>query len=120
MDISDVLSHFEPFDLSVTRYAAGSYNADGNWVAGSTSTVTRAVVITPASFKQIEHLPEGLRTRQVLQVFADGDLRTANEPAGTQADTFTLGGKTFEVQSIEDWSANGGFWRALAVKVQAS
>lgn len=120
MDISDALNHFDPFDLEVTRFSAGAYGSDGLFVQGSTSVVTRSVVIVPATGKILEQLPEGLRTRQTLQVFSKDELLTGNEPNGIQADRFTHGGKVFEVQHVDDWNANGGFWRALATKVEAT
>lgn len=117
IDLSGLLGIFGTGALTVTRRGAATLSA-GFWTPGTTSTITLTdAVVHPLTGRQLEALPEGLRTREPLAVFSATALRTAAEPAGVGADTFTWGGVTYEVQTVENWAANGNFYRHVAVKV---
>lgn len=101
--------------ITVTRRAAGSYVA-GRYVAGSESDVTMSAVVVPATPEDLKKLPEGRRAEKVLVVTTKQELRVADQ-GGHQADRIAYAGETIEVESVEDFGAVAGYWRALAVKV---
>lgn len=117
MNLSSVVGSFSNAALTVTRYAAGT-RANGLWQEGSTSqVVVDPAVVAPLRGKEVEVLPEGLRTKRALQVFSTVALQSTDEAAGIRGDRFAWGGETFEVQLVEDWQTLAEYWRAIATKV---
>ena len=102
----------------VTRFAADSYDAEGRLVKGAGSAVQVVASVQPVNGRDLLRLPEGLRTKELRALFATSALQTANEVAGTRADQVLIGADTYEVQTVEDWSTSGGFWKAIAAKVE--
>lgn len=52
----------EAVNVSLTTRAAGSYNADGNFVPGAPTTTTIRAAIQPVKGNQLMDMPEGIRT----------------------------------------------------------
>lgn len=77
------------------------------------------VVVVPGAGKFVERLPEGLRTREAIRVYTTTQLQSADDPGGAPPDLIDWQGKTYEVQIIEDWTAHGGAFKVLALKVEA-
>lgn len=105
--------------VTVTRRAAPTTDGHGRALQGATSTHSITANVQPATGRDLLRLPEGQRTREHIAIWTDGDLRTANEHAGTPADVVTWKGRTYEVQLIEPWSDLGGYVKAVAAKVEA-
>lgn len=114
MRLSPVVESFAT-TVTLTRTAEGSY-VEGRYVPGVSTTSELRAAVSPASPRDLQALPEGLRTEQLMQFFASVALRTA-EAAGSPADRVTFGGYTYEIQHVEDWSVQAGYWRAVGVKV---
>ncbi len=53
-----------------------------------------------------------------LPARATSEPRCADKTASTDGDRFTHGGVVFEVVQVADWSAAGGYWRAVAARVE--
>lgn len=119
-DLSDVITTLATETVSVARPAASSYNSDGILVVGGTaSTFSAAAVVVPATGKDLQRLPEGFNTREVVALLTAAELRTASDVAGTRADVVTLTEGTYEVFHVENWKRSGNFYRSLAMKVEA-
>lgn len=106
-------------NITVTRSVAGVYTS-GRWVPGATSPVTVRASVQPATPKQLERLPEGLRTKAGVSVWSTTALRTADEATGLVADVIAWDGASWEVQQVEHWGhyAPGmEHWRAVATRV---
>jgi hypothetical protein len=86
--------------LTVTRTAAGQF-IDGDWIDGSTSTITVPASVQPMTEREIRRLPEAIRTTASLKVYSDSQLRPADEHAGTKGDTFAWDGYTWVVVGSE-------------------
>lgn len=119
IDLRSVIADFgEP--LVVER------RAPGTWIAGiytesyAVATDVGLASIQPGVDKSVV-LPEGVRQEDALTVYSITLLRGAEDPEGYSADRFTYRLRTFEVQSIEDWSAGnqGLYYRAIALRVKA-
>lgn len=120
ISLAALVSVFGTGALTVTRRAAGT-RSGGFYTPGSSSTVTfDPAVVHPITGRELRALPEGYRTREPIAVYTTAALRTASEPDGTPPDLVTWKGETYEVQAVEDWSSNGAFWRAVALKVATS
>lgn len=104
-------------DVTRKRYAAGTWVA-GGFVAGAATSSTIKASVQPATGRDLLRLNEGLRTRDVVKVFAAlGDLRTADETAATPADRVVHLGEEYEVVEVEAWAmAQMPHVEALAVR----
>jgi len=100
--IPEPSDHFATFTRK--RRAGGSY-VDGRWVDGAAEPdVDLVASVQPVSGRDLLRLPEGLRTRDTIAVITNGELRTANETAGLQADRLVVGGEEWEIVALDDWT----------------
>jgi hypothetical protein len=102
---------------SVSRSVAGT-RSKGVYTPGARSSVAVTMAVQPMTARELQVQPEGLRERQLLKCYATSELRPASQTGGTDGDRFTYRGATYEVTSVSDWSDEGGFWRAVAARVQ--
>ncbi len=105
-----------PQVLDVTRSTAGTLTL-GVRSPGATSVVQVTASVQPLGPREIQLLPEGVRTRFPVKLFATSELRAAGDVTGAAGDKFTFAGRTFEVIAVEDWSTHGGYWKAIAARV---
>lgn len=119
MSILDTILALSSGTYDVTRYEPSSYDDNGRLVEGASSTLQVVASVQPISGRELLRLDEGLRTKEPLAIWSTTALRTADAQAGTRADRLTVGGLTYEVQLVEDWSASGGGWKSVAAKVEA-
>lgn len=82
---------------------------DGFQVPGTPSTFNILGHIQQAQSKDLQNLPEGQRTQDWKVLWTATQL--------LNADRVTDGGVEYVVQRIEDWSQDGGFYKALMTKV---
>ena len=95
----------EAVNVTLTREAAGHYDDDGNWVPGEPTNSTISAAIQPASGRQLEDLPDGIRNEARWLVWSRSELRLD--------DKITHAGSSDRVMHV--WPrADGGFWRAAA------
>lgn len=99
--IPGIEAHFE--DVTRLRAAAGSYDFanGGRWTGAGTDAAVIRASVQPASEKDLLRLPEGLRTRDMVTILTDDELRTANETAQTEADRIEHQGEQYEVVAVE-------------------
>lgn len=74
-----------------------------------------AAVVYPATGKTLRALPEAKRYEETIKVISQVELRTAQEGAH-YADVIEYQGKTYEVATLMDWSANANFYSALCTR----
>ena len=91
--------------LTVTREDTdtGAYNADGDWVKGTTSQFTITASVQPLTGKEMELLPEGRRESQSYKLYSATKLLTVKTAPKDNADLVTYDGRNFEVLIVEDW-----------------
>ena len=82
---------------------------DGFQVEGTPTTFNIQGHIQQAQPKDLQNQPEGQRTQDWRVLWTATQLLAA--------DRVTEGGVEYIVQSIEDWSADGGFFKALMTEV---
>ncbi len=116
MDLSSVLESFATGSYTVTRQSPSSYGADGRLVAATPSYFEIRASVQPVSGRDLQRLPEGLRTSEIIAVFTATELRT--QGPSQDPDLIEIDGDTYEVQKVERWATLGAYYRALALKVE--
>jgi hypothetical protein len=99
---------------AVTRTAAGTFT-QGRHAAGSTSTVSILAVIVPMSGRELERLPEGLRSSEVRAVFTVTPLIALD--ASHEPDQIAVDGAMWQVEIVNDWTASTGCYHCVVRKV---
>src|SRR5690606_38190614 len=95
----------EAVNVTLTRNAAGHYDQDGNWNPGTATSSTIRAAIQPASGRQLEDLPDGIRNEARWLVWSQSELRLE--------DKITHAGSVYRVMHL--WPRHeGSFWRAAA------
>lgn len=95
----------EAWNVSLTRNAAGHYDDDGDWVPGGPSTSTIRAAIQPASGRQLEDLPDGIRNEARWFVWSRSELKLDDKISHSDS--------TYKIMHV--WPRmDGGFWRAAA------
>lgn len=124
--LEDVIECLDTGAISVERRNDASFDSDGNPVRGRAEirNVSPAVVHI-ATGRELLRLPEGDRTREVLRIFTQTRLRTAQVASGREAEVVLYRSQNDEtgryvVTVSEDWLAQSGHYRCLAVKQEGS
>lgn len=93
----------EAVNVSLKRNAAGHYDQNGKWIPGVLSTSTIRAAIQPATGRQLEDLPDGIRNEARWLVWSRAEIRLD--------DVITHAGSGYRVIFV--WPrADGGFHRA--------
>lgn len=114
MDLSGCLDSFNTGTYTVTRYGVASYGSDGRLDAPSSAPLSVPAVVIPLSGRELQRLPEGLRTSELLQVFSSVALKT--QGPGQAPDSIAIDGDAYQVQHVEPWSTLGNYYRAIVAK----
>ena len=117
-DMADVIALLASGTYTVTRPGPTGL-ASGRRVAGVTTSFSIVASVQPASGRQMDRLPEGLREREGMTLWTTTDLRTAQVASGIEADLVSIDGSTFEVVAIDRWASLGNYYRATVTRVPA-
>lgn len=118
LDAKRILPRFNVAPLTVRRKPVGTF-VKGRYVPSGAETVFTIAncSLQPMDPEELELLPEGFRTKQVVKIYSPEELHTGDAEAGQEADRIEYRGETFEVHSVEDWDDHGAYWKAVAVKM---
>jgi hypothetical protein len=105
--------------LIAKRRGAGTFTNGIFTHSAATDITLDPVAAHPATGQDLRRLPEGDRVSDVWAFYTSIPLRTTRENS-YEADVIVKGAELYQVVHVEDWSERGGFWRVLAVKVQAT
>lgn len=87
-----------------TRTVAGAYNADGDYVPGSSSTASIRAVVQPVKGNQLMDMPEGIRTEAGWIAWSRSEMLVD--------DRITDAGQTYRVLFAWPRTRDGEFYRA--------
>ena len=91
----------------------------GRWVCCETKEICACGSVQPLSDRDIERLPEGIRSSSQFQVYTDFEMRV--EKTDTYGpDEVEYRGLRYGVQGVEDWQHLGGYSRYVLTKVAQS
>ncbi|MCO6407360.1 hypothetical protein [Hoeflea alexandrii] len=94
----------EAVSVTRTRSASGSYDANGDWTAGASTSVGIMAVVQPVKGNQLMDMPEGIRTEAGWIVWSRSDMAVD--------DRITDDGKTYRVLFAWPRTRDGDFYRA--------
>ena len=105
-----------PGGVTIRRGSAGtSYR--GRHTKGSTSDTTGVVAsVQPITGKELERLPEGIRSKRPAKLYSETELKMVDVGAGTPADQIIWDSETWEVSRLEPHTW-GTYYKAIIVKV---
>jgi hypothetical protein len=116
-DLSDAIEELATGVYQVNRSTGATTYLDGVRVPPSTTASTILALVTPTSGRQLERLPEGLRSNETITIYTKTQLQTVAPTA--EPDVVIYNGASYQVESVERWQQSGSFWVALAQRVKS-
>lgn len=114
-DFSEQLEHFGDEQPITLRRRPAALVVDG--VARPQAEVVLQLVgaaTYPANGREIQRLPEGMRTQEVRAVLSPLELHSGEDDRSP--DRLEMDGELWEVQTVKHWRL-GGYWEVLVTKV---
>lgn len=117
-DMSDTIERLGDFrEYTVTRFdKAGVTGGKPNPKKVLSEFLIKASV-QPASGRDLQRLPEGMRDSQTIAIWTKDELFVADEATQQYPDEVIYRGKRFQVEVCEPWEEAGNFFEALARKI---
>lgn len=112
-DMSDVIAELSSGTYTVNRYGPAAF-VGGRAQTPASSQFTIVASVQPVRGRELERLSELYRTTELLACFTATRLRTVSEEGET--DEVVVDDVPYAVQSVEDWSKLGSFWKAIIVR----
>lgn len=114
IDVSELLVDPDFVDAVMVIRRTTAVNTFGENVVSEPTTINTVASVQPASFKQIQRLPEALRSSDVRSFFIK--LAVVQDSTSEYPDILVFGGKRFEIQTAAPWLNFGAGWNeAVAV-----
>lgn len=105
--------------LTITRRLPGSYNDDGRFVRGGTTTLDIQATVQPLNGRELQLLFQNTNAGETIKLYTKSELNVGDPPSGIQPDRFDYLGRTYEVQNVFDWENLGDYYKYIAVKATA-
>ncbi len=107
--------------ITLTRPAPSTY-VDGRKADvedGQPTEVACAAQVTPATGRDLLRLPEGRTAAEAQRVLIEAD-QLGGLVTLKVGDVMAYRGSTYEVAHVADWAAQGGFYDAVATRVEVA
>ena len=118
MNLTGLIGSLPTTTVLLTRRGTGTYTK-GVFSGGSTTTEQIRAIYWPAGPKEIDRLPDGIRTREAIGIASGKALLPADHATNQQADIITIGGASYEVQALDNYVSQAGICKAIATRVNA-
>lgn len=107
MSVSSMIQRFGQ-DVTITRYGTGS-NVNGDYVAGTPTTITAKMSVQPLNGVELQQLSEGQRTKNWAKAYSAVEVFTARQASSKKADLITdAAGTIYEVMDCTNWQEQNG------------
>ena len=106
------------FSVQRQNNGAGVYAA-GGWIPGPIQTLTLYGIVTIASAKALEQVPEGDRVTGSVQVICNQPLYVTSEDREATSDIVVWNGDQYRVQSVAKWFM-WGYFSAIVVRMKGA
>ncbi len=114
LDLLGVIKRFKTGDYTVTRRTQVAPSS-GRASAPTTATISIAACVQPASGRQLQRLPEGMRESEAIAIWCDLELKIKTSTG--LPDLVSYRGASYEVQLVKPFDELGNYFEAVAVKV---
>jgi len=102
-------------ELTVIREKSG-YIVKGRYQETPPQEVNIKASIQPVSGKDRMMLPEGIRSKEIIKLYTTFLLQTDNAEGSTKSDVVVYNGCRYDVITVEDWTVDGGYYKAVAAR----
>lgn len=102
-------------DYTLTRYPEGSYVEHGRWQEQDLTTQTIEANIQPVTGKELEDLPEGRITKDIIKIYTLFALQTNCPADKTQADVIEFNSKKYEISTVQNWDK---FYKGIGTLIE--
>jgi hypothetical protein len=82
---------------------SGSY-VRGIWTPGKASEFEIQATVEPLDGQDLLLIPEGERTKEMIRIYSELELKTADEACARKADVVRYQGKLYEVHKVKTWT----------------
>jgi len=113
-NLADTVARFATGIYQVTRRPKGQY-VQGRLVTVTPSTLLVSACVQPASGRQLQRLPDGMRLSETISIWSEVELFV--KTATSDPDLIEYRGNKYEVQISHPWDEHGNFFESVAVKV---
>lgn len=114
-DLSATVNDLCGGTYTVTRGStAGTFDANGYAVPPSRTTFAIRASVQPLTGYEIDRLPEGLATHEVVKLYTATLLNT--QTSTQDPDIVTIGNDTYQVNNVQGWPTLGNFYKVLCTK----
>ena len=115
--IGDIISQFQT-PITVHRVEASTVFVEGlaEVVEDVTEFCLANVSVQPLIARERELLPELIRDREVIKMYTVCPLRSVDVEGKKRADRIDWQDQEYVIQSVEDWTQHGGYYKVTAVK----
>lgn len=118
LDLTAVIDILGETDLiTVSRRVAPTYVKGDPTPDPAPTVITMDALVSVATGKDLERLPEGDRTAEILVCYTKELVRGVNMTNETPADVIAYQGEEYEVIQDQDWDAQASVWKSLLRKV---
>lgn len=91
--------------IVVIRKGIGKFDEYGNWIDAEEQQITIKASIQPLNMREMETLPEGQRSSNMIKIYTDTELH-ATIQSGNKADIIVWLGKRWEILSCAVYQMN--------------
>lgn len=113
-DFSDVIEDFNTGTYVVTRRTP-VVAIKGRAQPPTTSMFSVRACVQPASGRQLQRLPDGMRKSETISIWCVEELITRE--VSNLPDLIEVGSHTYEIQNSRDYADLGNYFESLAIKV---
>lgn len=115
--IGEIIQEFAT-PITVHRSTAATTFVDGIEQISTTDIefVINKVSVQPVLGRERENLPELIRDREVIKLYTQTQLKSVDVEGKKHADRIDWQDQEYVVQSVEDWTLHGGYYKCTAVK----
>ena len=108
IDVSDILLDPDFVDSIQLIHRTATISNKGANVVVEAVPVTTVGSVQPASFKQLQRLPDALRTSDVRSFFIKAAI--LSDGTSQYPDIIVFGGQRYQVQTVAPWLNYGEGW----------
>lgn len=102
-------------NITVQREKTGYY-VKGRYQESAPEVLTIKAAVQPLRGRERLLLPEGMRAVEAIKIYSTMQFKTGNVQSKQRADRLVYDGCAYEVQSVENWTVDGGYYKAIAVR----